>query len=394
MSAATPTEPWDRSVETLIRESLPHVYTVTFHNAAGLEIRGFNVTSCTVRLDEYWSPYLQATLTITLPPAGGLALLDPRLLVTVTISAGYVLADGLTDVHPIGIGYLARRTINQPDNQVTLEVAGPEYLVEEWRSLAQEWAFDGDELRATDWHDTTEARDAVRTCLDVCGAIDNYDDPRFDYYNAMDTTGWAPAPPDFWIPREGDPALPIARDIAGRIGGWFRCDELGKWRLTPRPVDDDNAQIVHYLRAGVDGTLINSDGTLSREGWANAVLVHYQWGSADNQQVLGSAWISSGPYAVDVVGTVVHSIESPNKASAAHADRRAASALKQLIGMGFAYSVEAVAAYWVRPTDVISLDLGVEDAQLAFVSSIAWDLDAGRMSITTRQPAPGTITSP
>lgn len=386
------TAPWAAQAETLIRESTQHVYSVRFFTSAGAEITGLYVTSCTVRMDEYWSPYLQATLTIVLPSPAALALLDPRLRVRVEISAGYVLPGGVSDSHLLGIGYLAQRTIEQPGNTVALEVAGAEYLVDGWVSLFQEWAFDGEVFRPTVWIETTEARDAVRRCLDVCGAISDDNDPRFDYNNALRTTGWATADPDPWIPLQGDPALDIARDIAGRIGGWFRCDELGVWRLTPRPVNDDKAQVVHYLRAGVDGTLIATAGTLSRAGWANAVLVHYRWGSGESDDAYGHAEITTGPYAVGVVGTVVHTIESPNKASATHAYNRAASALRQLVGLGFAYTLDAVAAYWLRPTDVISLDLGVEDPQLAFVSSIAWDLDAGRMSISTRQPTIGTIT--
>jgi hypothetical protein len=380
VSATTATTPWDGSLETLIRESTQYVYAVNLFTYAGAEITGLYVTSCTVRMDEYWTPYLQATVTIVLPSAATLALLDPRLRVRVEITAGYVLPGGLIDSHLLGIGYLARRTIDQPDNEVTLEVAGHEYLYEDWRDLT------GNDWYPAVWNATTPARAGVHDCLSACKAV--VDTTGWAFTEAMQDTGWADDPPDVWLPGQGDPALAFARDIAGRVEGWFRCDELGVWRLTPRPADAGGAEIVHYLRTGVDGTLISSAGTLSREGWANAVLVKYSW--PPSNYAFGSSQIASGPYAVSTVGTVVRSYEYPWKGSGTNATKRARAAVRQLVGLGFAYTVDAVAAYWVRPTDVVSLDLGVEAPALAFVSSIAWDLDAGRMSLTTRQPMPAT----
>lgn len=390
MSATTATTPWDGYAETLIRESAQHVYTVRCFTSAGTEITGLYVTTCTVRMDEYWSPYLQATVTIVLPDAATLALLDPRLRVTVQISAGYVLPGGLADTHLIGAGYLARRTLDLPENQVTLEVAGAEYLVDGWLDLdGNRWIID---LNVPMWNDTTEARDAVTRALIVSGAITGTatgsSDPRWDYAGALTTTKWANPIEDAWVPGRGDSAMDIARDIAGRISGWFRCDELGIWRLTPRPVTTQDADVVHFLRVGADGTLISSGGTLSREGWANAVMVTYSWGSSAAETAEGYAEVTTGIYAVGTVGTVVHAIELGWKANDTHAYNRAQASLKQRIGLGFAYTVDAVAAYWVRPGDLVTLDLGVEAQQLAFVSSVAFDLDTGRMSLTTRQPVP------
>ena len=53
------------------------------------------------------------------------------------------------------------------------------------------------------WDDTTPARDAVTRCLIACGAIVDVNDPRWDYANALTTTGWADTAPEQWIPGAG-----------------------------------------------------------------------------------------------------------------------------------------------------------------------------------------------
>lgn len=388
----TDTAPYRPEADAVIRETGVHVFTVEIRDHAGAVLNGLAVISCDVEFDEYRSPYWQADVQIVLPDQALLAKLDPRLRVTCTVKAGYRYPDGVTDLQTIGIGHLAERTANAPDDTVDLKFGGKEFLYDTWSALSDaEW---GAGIADTLWDNQTIARVAVGRCLEVCGAVSSPSslDPTWDYAGAMETQKWAPAPPDEpWAPGRGDAALRAAEDIAGRIGGWFRADELGTWRLTPRP--QAYGPIQHYLRGGVDGTVIAIAAELSRVKWANAVAVHYAWtpiSPTDKQEANGYAKVTTGPYQESQVGRVTRSIELPWRASDANAADRARNALTSVFGSGFAYQVEAVAAYWLRPTDTIALDLGgyAPQPQLALATNVRFDLTNGRMAITTRQIEP------
>lgn len=378
------TAPWSGDLEQLLRSSLEHRWTVAVTDAAGNPIP-LKVSTCSVTLDRSWSPYVQGVLTGPVPQdQAELDALDPRGRVKVVVSAGYVLPGAVVDVHPLAVMYLARRDVDRPSNTLTLSVQGAEYLYDGWRALSNSaWA-------GASWDNTTTARDAVNRCLIACGAVSGITDPSWAYGQALTSTRWADAAPEQWVPAATDPALDFARDIAARVGGWFRCDETGVWRLTGQsPV----GQPVHALNVGAAGTVVSSSTELTRDRWANAAVVRYRWDKAGlTQTVIGTAQITSGPYATSVVGQVTAADELPWKSNAVAAANRAAATLRTAFTLGRAITISAVAAYWIRPLDTVSIQLPLGPQERHQVGAVTFTLETGSMDVRTQLPLDDTIT--
>lgn len=376
---------YDAAADDWVRTSTAHRWTVEFTTADD-ELIPLDVLDCEVTFDENWAPYVQGLITAAVPDdQDTLDQLDPRLKVRATISAGYRRPDGTEDVHQLAIAYLTNRKVNRPEDTITLSVQGAEYLYDGWRALDDaDWIID---LNATVWDAGDAARDAVTRCLLVCGAIEgsdipswDYTDDRWDYDNALTTTGWADSG-DPWAPGVTDPALDFARDIAERVGGWFRCDETETWRLTGRPAIASDS--VHQLKVGANGTILRASTGLSRDDWANAVLVRYTWSAGTSS---GWAITETGPYAVDAVGQATTFTDLPWKGSTAAAGRRAESTLRRTLSRGRTLTLDAVAAYWLRGGSTVTVQLPLGPQERHLVSAVTYRLHEGAMSVTTRLP--------
>jgi hypothetical protein len=384
------TAPWSPDVDQLLRSSLEHRWRVTITDAAGAVIP-LAVTSCTITMDRDWSPFVQGTITAPVPDDQAvLDALDPRTRVRVVVEAGYLLPGYVPDVHPIAVLYLARRSVDRPGDVLTLSVQGEEFIYDQWTALAySDWQVGG---VGPVWDDTTPARDAVTRCLVACGAITGAADPTWDYDNALATVGWADPDPDQWRPGAGDNAIEFARDIASRVNGWFRCDEAGIWRLTARPLLSEIA--AHDLKVGANGTVIDSSTELSRDGWANAVFVRYTWEDAAGaaKRAYGSAKITSGPYTPALAGQVTIVIDKGWRGNTTYARYHATNTLRKVYQQGRTINLSAVAAYWLRPLQTVTIQLPVGPQERQQVAAVTYDLAAGAMTISTYLPIEATIT--
>jgi hypothetical protein len=390
--------PWSGAAEDLIRGALRHVYAVRIFEDPWYETPVYlpiTVTSCSLTYDEFWSPYVQGSLTAVIPDAATLDKLDPRLVIRVDVDAGYVLPGGITDSHLICRCALSRRSVDYPANEMTLEFQGAEYLVEKTvadsdgggpQGLYPQGYWDSGTTVASAMANTSDALTLGAFSWVATGA-----DPGTDTL-----TGWVD-PGQQWEGKEGENYLSIIRDVADRIDGWVRIDEFGVFKMTRRP--SSTPPPAHRLRVGADGTIITSNDELSREGWANWAYVTYQWTTKvtsggvtteTDKMASGFAYLE-GKYDPNNVGRVAVSDLREHISSDAQAQKAAESLLKRFATKGDALSVQAVAAYWLRPTDGVYITLPVGAEKKLMVSAITFDLDAGSMSIRTRTAGSGAL---
>lgn len=398
------TYPWDTRLEDAVRYDAQHRYSVNVYaDKAGApwpgERIGLNIVAATITYDLTWTPYVQGVVTAVLPSDEALALLDPRQVVTVQIRAGYQFPDGPSETWMVSHGYLSHRRINRPDDTVTLEFQGLEYLADQVVSQSAAASPQGRSPGGT-WTSTTTTRTAIDATLDWV-APPVVDGGRVYGDHADDIAGWVPAT-DPWPGRPGENNLAAAREIADRTRLWLRADERGVWRINT--LDDiQSADPVHQLREGADGTLIRLDDTLTRDGWANEVLIDYTWtvpvagaggrATLTTYQATGRAQVTSGPFAVAEVGRVPAYLTADTPTDNTLAAAAAAAMLRRYVARGSVIRADAVAAYWIRAGDHVDLTTSGRAGRDHLVQSVTYDLDAGAMSLQLTQPEPGDVTA-
>ncbi|MFL6094574.1 MAG: hypothetical protein ACJ71Y_03920 [Blastococcus sp.] len=413
--SATPA-PWSAAAPQLMRSTLPQRWSVQFSTAAGA-ILAVDIATCEVTIDLGWSPYAQATLTGPVPQdQATLDALDPRRLVKVVISAGYVLPGGVEDVHPLAVLFVRNRDVDRPSNTLTLQAQGPEWLYDPWVPHRSSELVPVTPQGETGYNTRWAANDAVLTTLRLMTGKASDAPPSaippggFDYDNAPTVTGWGYdgpwarqsgardippviGPTDL-VPARGQSAMDFLRDIADRINAWMYCDELGVWRLVYPP--GFNAQSAVQLDVGAAGIVLESTTSMSRDEWANDVLVDWIWTTTDStgqeieHRIRGEAWIVTGPYARDVARRTTHYELRETAVAQTAATDTARRILQRCAPLGRTIVLTAVAAYWLRPYDTVTVKLPTGPQERHQVQQVSYQLDVGTMRVSTRQPIDAT----
>ena len=354
--------PWAPDTPGLLTRSLTHLATVTLNTAAG-DTFDLDLIDGRVTFDERSAPRVQGTLTCRVPTDPALILrVDPRARARVTVSAGYRRPDGSQDVHQLADLGLRNRPVRRPDDRMTLTVHSDESLV-----------IDG----ATSTGGTlseTNTLNAIATVirLPLPGAVVDYT----GLSNAGPAVNQSMMDVDKWD---------VIADLADRIGAkvYDRGDRT--WRVTDVATIGASALTV---APGAGGTLIESEADLSRDDWANWVVLRYVWTDASNvrQRVVGSRRITTGPYAAVAPNIKFYEEDRDTPTTQAQADAAAASLVARMVTRGRSLTISTIAAYWLRPGDTISVQLPTGDPETHLVASVAFDLATGRMTVTTRLP--------
>lgn len=324
-----------------------------------------DVERLTVSWDEARAPRVQATLSCKVPQdQATLDALDPRTGVRIQIDAGYVRPGGVQDVHTIADLGLRYRRVSRPDNTLELGAASDEALV-----IDNHWA--GSTLTASSVPDamTTVLRQvfpaAAPTVSAAAGSAVTLD-PVTDRWTALD-------------------------DLADRIDADIYDNGLRQWFITARPAVTGTAAAA--LKVGANGTVLDSDTGLTREGsatgWANRVVLEYDWRdqNGQDQRILATADVTSGPFAVTGPGMVKVFHETRDvPTTQAEANTVARNLLRRRLSAGRSMTLSSVAAYWLRPgmTVTVQLPLGPQERHL--VSAVEFDPIEGRMTVVTRLP--------
>lgn len=370
------TWPWAAQAESMVRQSLEHRQLVTVQpvNADPFSLA---VDDLEIGFSEDWAPHVEVNLSAAVPEdQAQLDALDPRAGCRLLVSAGYIYPDRTPDIHQLADVALDTREVTRPSNQLKLTAVSGEAQLQDYRSLWNPNVIPATGLPA-----------AMRAVLSfgLQPKVPRMNATVAETYGAAHLAGIAaPLGTTYWD---------VAEDAAARTDAWVYCDGADTWQVTTKPQLAGTP--AHALTVGQDGTLINTTTTLSRQDWANAVIITYDWTDANNvrRTVYGRALASTGPYAVSAVGYRTHQETRELPVTQAQADRAAAGVLRNLISRGRGYTLDAVAAYWLRPGMTVSVTLPTGQTELHLVRSVRFRPGTGTMTLTTRQPQNVTITT-
>jgi hypothetical protein len=194
------------------------------------------------------------------------------------------------------------------------------------------------------------------------------------------------SPEDPFIVLPGDDVMSAIDDIADRTGMVVFHDGL-VWRISE--VQELAGTPVATIRDGIGGTLIDYASKASRADFYNAVLVRHAWREegTDGRDLVaeGTAWVGSGPLAVNAIGAKVYRVDRNFAGDEGTARRAARSILARTSSRGRALNLTAVADFSLRPGQTIRVK-SASSEDLTLISSIDFDLVQHRMQIVTRTP--------
>lgn len=372
--------------------------TITRHTLTA-RVPGFdllpNVTG-RITLDEGWSPYCQASLTLALPSDALLDALDPRsstpprvyLVASLAYGDGDTFADlttqyggltfanlttlysgstfaDLTSEHtrpynPFGTVVGQRRTFNlgvrsrRVDRQaaeVYVELASDEALLQDYALVS------GSVVNPP----SLTVRSAVETALSYANTGGSL--------TAGEGTAAIDADAAEWKP--GVTAWDYVQPLVQQAGLRLWCDENRDWHLTTPTISSEGA-----LSLSGTGTITKAEETISRdEGWWDAVVITYEW--VDGTGATQYAYDTAG----DVTATKVLSLtyKRPDPGTGA-----AAALLTRTSRRGRKFDTEAISNYEASPGQSVSLTETGVAIQSGAVSSIEWRFPDAEMTVGTR----------
>lgn len=364
------TAPFHPDVAALIAGPHEIGYSATATTTAGTTVLAVN--GGRVSLSDKRAPRVEATLRCPLPDEATLEALDPRQRPRVALTVSYTLPDGTTDSHVVADLHLRDKRTRRTAGEMVLSLASDEALVIDSAALAG----GGGGVTET----RSDAAGWLRTVI-VEGLWNT------DY----------PAGPEFVIgvPRNLECDWPSdVTDYWDSITDV--CDQLDLevydegdriFRIVKRP--QVAAASVLTVKGGPGGILLDDDAGVTREGWANFVVLRYEWTDAagDRQTEYGTARVTAGPVAVDTVGYKNFAEVRDGPASIIGANRAAATVLARMLSRSRALTLTTVPAWWVKPGRTITYqprDGAAEQRHI--VADVDHDLDGMTMTVTTRLP--------
>jgi len=315
-----------------------------------------------VSFDEARAPRVQINAVVPDPGAELLGRLDPRLGGRLRAFAGYVWPDGRRDERLLADLGLGERTVNREAGTVALEAGSDEAMV-----------IDAGHMNAGTIT-TSSTRAGIQALVD--GAFGS---PRTWQITGSDTTAvnMAVTDTDRWENID---------ELADRLDLDVFDDGTRTWFIKPRSSSTGTA--THELVVGDAGTVLEANANVSRRGgeYANRVHVVYTWtdSAGATKQVIGVGYISAGALAFAGDNRVVARVERNVATSQAVADTVARNIVRRTVTRGRSYDLRAVAAYWLRPTHTVLVQLPTGGPELQLVASVAFDLADKTMRVRTR----------
>ncbi|AOT04959.1 hypothetical protein [Arthrobacter sp. U41] len=372
--------------EQLIRGKVDHLFRAEAIPASGSPFE-LDVISIGIGFDEAWVPHIQADVTCALPDAEKLALLDARLGCRVEITTGYRYGKDDEESHMMANLHLRSYRINKGNSEITLSLSSDEDLLRDSITYGSE----------------RPNRESINAfVMDVVKLT--YSDYPFSIYSSFGQF-------DFGAALEGEPATlttestalvgefgetawSLLEEAQRRTGTWIYSFNGRDWMITTRP--EITSEPVHSLTVGENGTVIENESVLSRDSFYNQVLLRYEWTDETmlpaDQFVVGQAHVTGGPFSINTIGPMAYVETIERRMSRAEANAAARDKLTRTLTKGYEFTVLAVAAYWLRAGDTVSLTNG-DKTENVLVKSVNFDPAEGTMSLTLRKPEHATITS-
>jgi hypothetical protein len=342
-----------------------HRQKVSARITVGAAVQEVEISDGTVSFSEDWSPHQQ--FTITSPAlAEAVALSDPRQVATIEVLAGYVYPGIGDDVQVLATGHIRSDQTDQPGDSLVVTCAS-----EEQRSIDTKW------LLSRQVKSFAGVREALEYLIDYACPTPG---------QTVRSTVGAGYRPDLVAAVALEPGRPLWEQIyaiALAAGFWIYVDSSGVWQLQARPAVAGEAAAI--LREGPGSLVKKIKHSRDLDDYATAAVLRYRWkdaGGAD-REIFGTWAPPSGTRAAGA-GQKTFYAERSTQTDQYGADEAARLTVAALSTRGDSYAVDAIAAYWIRPGQTVSL---TEDDVRHIVKTVAFNLGEGTMTITTREPS-------
>jgi hypothetical protein len=351
------TAPYLPAVEALVRTS--HEQRVTLTLTSGEDTWSTALLGGDLQLDEGWSPRGQLSAVIpNIFTVDQLAAIDPRTsIVRATVTAGYVHPDGTVDVHQLFDGHLRERNVVKAANTVQLQAWTDEGLAHDARWLETDSfkSFAG-VTEALEWFASYATGEAISV------------DSSVGLTYRSDLTASIPTP-------AGNKVWDFMDELCLAAGVHCFVDADGAWKVRGKVSEASTTDVT--VLADVDDS---TDG-LTRDGdYYSAAVIKYAWRDAlDVEHEIIGRW-----------GTLpgkVYYTERETSATQSAANASALSLAASLSTRGDSYVGTSPACYWLRPSRTVQVTLADETTSDQILKSVVFQLAAGTMRTTTRQPS-------
>jgi hypothetical protein len=359
-------------------QSTKHSVLVSYDNAVTGLGSTLNVLDCSLTFNEGGTPHVTFQATCALPETQEeLDALDPRQYPMVMVQMGYEYAGHVAETPLMAQLTLSSRTVSRPDNTMEIVAESSELRLSEY-SRTSDWTV------GTSYDPVTVINQIINYALPTVdeGGVFSIDPDQASRNNVTEE--------DALVAETGVDWASFMFDVADRGGDlWVYEDGLGVWKIKDRA---KLGRSVHELHVGENGSIISSSTTMSRDEWANAVLVRYLWTNSSGNEVkkTGYSQMATGPYAV-ANGRKLMVVDRERSGSAATAKTAATSILKRTVSRGRSFTLSAISAYWLRPGDTVTVTLPTGSQERHIVVSVQFQMPQGQMNLTTRVPADGDI---
>lgn len=358
-----------------ITQSLEHKQSVLVQPATGPAFP-LEVEDLEVGFSEDWAPHVEVSMRAKVPEdVAQIDTLDPRAGCRLLVSLGYIYGDRTEDVHQVADVALQSRQVSRPSNELSLTGVSAEAQLQDYRIL---------------WNPSIPSA-GLNELMDWCLRFGLA--PKAPKVNSTLPAGYGKAGLAGIEAQIGSNYWDVIEDAAQRTDAWVYCDGDDTWQITKKPLIAVSPHLA--LTVGENGTIISTQSTLDREPWANALVITYEWTDAnkDRRIIHGRAVADSGPFSIHQVGYRVQQVSRQTAVTQAQADQAAAGMLRNLISRGRSLTLEAIAAYWVRPGNSVDVTLPTGETERHLVQSVRFRPGDGTMTLTTRQPVDLTITT-
>lgn len=363
MTIAPITAPYQAQAQDVLTRT--HRQRVYAKITAGATVETVEISDGSVALSEDWSPHQK--FSITSPAlAQLLALADPRDAPKIEVLAGYVYpGDGGQDVHPLATGHIRSGSNDAPGDAHVMECASDELrtLDSKWMGPRQTKSFPG-VLEAVTWILDYACPTPQTITTDILGSH------RPDLVAAVAL-------------EPGKPMWDQLYTIALAAGLWIYVDTTGAWQLTTRPTAAGEAAVL--LRQGPASLVKKITHVQDLDPYYTAAVLQFKWkdaGGADHE-IFGT-WAPPAGGGEFGAGHKVFSATRDVQTNQYSADEAARLTVAQLSTRGDSYTIEAVAAYWLRPGHTVAIgDEGIRH----IVKTVTFNLGAGTMTLATREPS-------
>jgi len=359
---------YDPSLEDRLRDPIQHLWKATVFPASGPSFDLAVDGELAVSFSLGWSPYAQASLTVKTPAtAAERAVLDGRLRTYVSISLGYAFDAATTDMNEA-----VRLRIRDVVEDV---IAGTMKITLQGHEMDAQ-----DAVWSKDWNGLIP-RAGVREAIEYILA-QSFNGP-VTIYNPGYGLGYRPDLVADVNPNEGDNIWSIVSGIANSAGLKLWHDGGYTWKLLPR-YNTTGDTYATMLRTGKTGTITSITRSLSRTEWFNeARLVFVDMKDGLGRPMIGRASVTTGPYSFREVGMKAYSRTVTGYANALAADTAARAFLKTLSARGTTYTIQAAAAYWIRPGMIVPIKTGRGPYERQLVESVTYTPLNGLMTLDT-----------